>query len=380
MLMFSEPTIYRPSQPDGRHFVFVYIDGKRFRFYNGKAISINCNPNKGKTRKDREKALSFLCYHLKKKLEQGWRPDQQTNQPKKAAATACGRAFQQLKTEIEQEAVSSLYRRDLLAVCERFASYLKKNKRDAAPLPSLTSDHVDEFLRPFRTTATNYMNRRRTLSSLFARLIAMKMLDSNPVKDTGKMKQTAHLNLPYKEGQLQKVLQFVRERHEDVYLCCLLMYGCLLRPHQEIRLLRRSHFDEGFTKISLSGDQNKSRRIRTVLVPSYVQEELIRRSIPELEEGINLFTRGTGVFNVSYFNTAWSRIKEDMLREGFISKDHTLYSFRHTAAVNMYLKTKDPYKIQQAFGHSSLRVTLLYLRNLGLVVDTTLEDLPELSM
>ncbi|WP_298737263.1 tyrosine-type recombinase/integrase [uncultured Chitinophaga sp.] len=376
--MFLEPRIHRPSQPDGRYFVFAHIEGKRFKLYNGRALSINCNPNKAKTDKDREKALSMLCYHLKKKLEQGWRPDQQTDQPKKAAAISSGRAFQQLKTQIEQEAVSSLYRRDLLALCERFASYLKKNKREATPLSSLTSDHMDEFLRPFRTTATNYMNRRRTLSSLFARLIAMKMLSSNPVKDTGKLKQIAYLNLPYKQGQLQKVLQFVRERHEDVYLCCLLMYGCLLRPHQEIRLLRRGHFDEGITKISLSGEQNKSRRIRTVLVPLYVQEELIRRGIPEFEEGVNLFTRGTGVFNASYFNTAWSRIKEDMLREGLISESHTLYSFRHTAAVNMYLKTKDPYKIQQAFGHSSLRVTLLYLRNLGLVVDTSLEDLPEL--
>jgi integrase len=63
-----------------------------------------------------------------------------------------------------------------------------------------------------------------------------------------------------------------------------------------------------------------------------------------------------------------------------ITTDHTLYSFRHTAAVNMYLKTKDPYKIQQAFGHSSLRVTLTYLRNLGLVVDASLEDLPEFPL
>ena len=221
------------------------------------------------------------------------------------------------------------------------------------------------------------MNRRRGLASLFSRLVTKKIIPSNPVHQTSKQKEVCNLNLPYKNDQLMKVMDCLKEKHPQLHLCCLLMYGCMLRPHQEIRMLSRGNFDAGFSKISLSGSQNKSRRNRTVPVPVYVQDAIKSLGVDRLEEGHNIFSTTVQPYNLSFFNTAWSRIKEGLVKNGIISQNHTLYSFRHTAAVNMYLKTKDPFKIQQAFGHSSLRVTLTYLRNLGLMVDTSLADLPE---
>ena len=67
-----------------------------------------------------------------------------------------------------------------------------------------------------------------------------------------------------------------------------------------------------------------------------------------------------------------------MVNEGLISINHTLYSFRHTAAINLYMKTKDLYKVQQAMGHSSMSVTLTYMRSLGLINALGTEDIPEL--
>ena len=57
---------------------------------------------------------------------------------------------------------------------------------------------------------------------------------------------------------------------EAKFLCCLLTYGCLLRPHREIRLLTWGDFDEQLTRISLSGSRNKSGRNRIVPIPDYV--------------------------------------------------------------------------------------------------------------
>ena len=37
----------------------------------------------------------------------------------------------------------------------------------------------------------------------------------------------------------------------NLHLCCLLTYGCLLRPHREIRLLTWEDYEE-LTRISLS--------------------------------------------------------------------------------------------------------------------------------
>ena len=53
-------------------------------------------------------------------------------------------------------------------------------------------------------------------------------------------------------------------------------YGCLLRPHREIRELTWEDFSEDLTYIHLSGNRNKSGRNRIVPVPSYIRDLLIK--------------------------------------------------------------------------------------------------------
>jgi integrase len=50
---------------------------------------------------------------------------------------------------------------------------------------------------------------------------------------------------------------------------------------------------------------------------------------------------------------------------GLVYEDQTPYSFRHTAAVDLYRRTKDVYLLQKLLGHSTIVVTLKYLRSLG---------------
>ena len=68
-----------------------------------------------------------------------------------------------------------------------------------------------------------------------------------------------------------------------------------------------------------------------------------------------------------------------MLKLKLVLKNHTLYSFRHTAVVNVYRKTKDLHILQQMLQHSNMIVTLNYLRGLGEVNDEQLKNsMPEL--
>jgi len=380
--MFTEPEIISSSDLSTRAYVKVYIDGERHRFYNGKELGIKCNPNRANSIAERAKALNYLLYQLKKKLEKGWLPNQEpspSSQPTKAIISS-GQAFGDLISEIEQESISDDYKRDLRNLNGHFIDYLNSKGLAKLPLEGITPEQIEGFLKRFNSSATNYMSRRRTLSALFFRVKGKKLVEINPTQETKRLKEVHHLNVPFRKAQMKQVLDYVKERHANVYMCSLLMYGCLLRPHEEIRFLVRGSFDEGITKISLGGDQNKGKKIRSVFVPDYVREELLKHNILSLREDMNIFTQSIDAFNKSYFNTAWTRIKADLLKQDMITENHTLYSFRHSAAVNMYLKTRDPFKVQRALGHSSLLVTLVYLRSLGLVIDSSLDDLPELPI
>lgn len=87
----------------------------------------------------------------------------------------------------------------------------------------------------------------------------------------------AVLHATYSQTQLKEVLSFLKTAHENLYLCCLISYGCFLRSHIEVRNLKGSHFKADFTEIHLSGNENKSGRVRIVAIPDYVREQNIDR-------------------------------------------------------------------------------------------------------
>ncbi len=54
---------------------------------------------------------------------------------------------------------------------------------------------------------------------------------------------------------------------------------------------------------------------------------------------------------------------------------YNVYSFRHTGAIEIYKRTGSLSKLQKAMGHSSLKVSLTYLRGLE-VAELTESDMP----
>jgi integrase len=58
-----------------------------------------------------------------------------------------------------------------------------------------------------------------------------------------------------------------------------------------------------------------------------------------------------------------------------IKQGQTLYSFRHTGAIEIYQRTDSLTKLQKAMGHSSINVSLTYLRGLE-IAELTEDDMP----
>lgn len=376
--MHSEPVIVSAGNIKKRSYVKVYVDGKRYRLYNGKPLGITCNPNHSKSLKQRDKALQTLQYESKKKLEAGWSPWLNYQAKTCIKAISAAEAIETVQTFIEREDISDLYKRDLKQVGEKFLLFLQAANLENFPVTDIDEKSIVDFLQQFKSSATHYMNQRRNLSAFFSRLDAMKTLKKNLLLSTSLMKQRTSLHKAFRKDQMLDILGKLKERNSCLYVCALLMYGCMLRPHQEIRHLKKGNFSDDLSVITLSGYANKSKRIRVVKVPLYVRNALVDIGLSSIESQTNIFTKQEHPFNESYFNCIWTRIKSAMLKERLLEADHTLYSFRHTAAVNIYMKSKDPYKIQQLFGHGSLTVTLTYLRSLGLVNLLSEDDLPEL--
>ena len=102
-------------------------------------------------------------------------------------------------------------------------------------------------------------------------------------------------------------------------------------------------------------------------MPIYIRELLIKGHSQH-----NIFTGTTKPLNNDYFKTIWGRFKRvsKLLEQG-----QTLYSFRHSGAIEIYKRTGSLSKLQKAMGHSSLAVSLTYLRGLE-VSELEEEDMP----
>ena len=85
-----------------------------------------------------------------------------------------------------------------------------------------------------------------------------------------------------------------------------------------------------------------------------------------------IFTNSPIEFNEDYFKTLWGRFKRV---SKLIEQDQTLYSFRHSGAIEIFKRTGSITKLQKAMGHSSINVSLTYLRGLE-IPEINEEDTP----
>jgi len=346
--MFTTPKIFVPKNPKDRAYIVYFYNGKRQREYNGNRLNLNLNPNSFSKPADKDRLLKKLQFEFNKALNQGWNPlAKQTEKPKLRDA------LELILSEKLESNLCDLYKRNLKAIHRMFVDFLKPAELNDV-CDSLELSRVEVFLNKFQTSERNYINRRRCLGMFFNEMVRKEFGTKNVIKNTKPAKAKASLHVPYSDNQLKTVLEYLKVNHPNLHLCCLLTYGCLLRPHHEIRLLKLRHIVKDFTQIQLSGSENKSKRVRTVHVPEYIQTALRERLNDLNNLDANIFTFTKQPFSVGYFNLMWGKAKIKMLKEKILEPNQTIYSFRHTAVINVYQKTKDLHIVQQLLQHSNM--------------------------
>ena len=134
-----------------------------------------------------------------------------------------------------------------------------------------------------------------------------------------------------------------------------------------MRELTWGDFSKELDYINSSGSRNKSGRNRIVPGPNFIKDYLIKGA-PE----VNIFTGTPISTNSDYFKTLWSRYKK---QSKILSEGQTLYSFRHSGAIEVYKRTSSLKKLQLVMGHTNLIVSMTYLGGLE-VSELKVEDMP----
>jgi integrase len=329
--------------------IIVYYNHKRHRYWNGKVINVNVKSTEDST-------LLKSAFELK--LREGWRPQQKIKLVEDVPLSVIKALKQGVKTK-EAQGCSKRFIKDAKRIVTLWKRYEREHKIKNLSLDNLKPFHIKNFLvRPNWSAKT-----QRTVKSTISPLLIEHK--PNLFQSIKLKKPTSTLHKPF--NNINEILEAIKAYNKQLYLCCLMTYGCLLRPHREIRELTWGDFSEDLKYINLSGHRNKSGRNRIVPVPLYIREILVKADLNN-----NIFSNKLQPLNKDYFKTLWSRFKK---QSNLIEQGQTLYSFRHSGAIEIFKRTGSLTKLQKAMGHSSINVSLTYLRGLE-VAELKETDMP----
>lgn len=252
--------------------------------------------------------------------------------------------FNSLMSAKLSEPLSKKYRKALYDLASMLRQRLVKSG-------DINTEYIDSLILK-HTNNTSFNTTRRHIN-----VLVNYLHDNGFPIDKSKLKarkQEEALHKPIDD--IASMLELVKSFNYNLYVCCLLTYGCLLRPHKEIRMLKWGDFSDSLSFIRLSGGRVKSKRNRLVPVPLYVRKELAKGQYDS-----NIFSDSEKAYGASYFSGLWKRFKRHNKN---IEDGITLYSFRHTGAMEIYKRTGSLHKLQKAMGHSTINVSITYLRGL----------------
>ena len=332
-----------------KNYINVYVNNSRKRFWNGRSIGVNI---------DSRENPELLKAAFELKLRDGWIPKLKKVSKKKRLETVLECILEGIEMK-KASHCSDRFIKDAIRVHKLWLRF--ENGNGKLKLEELNENHIRLFIVRENWSAKTQRTVKSTLSAV------LNSFKPNLISLVKLKKPLSLLHKPISD--INNLLNEIKVYNPNLHLCCLLTYGCLLRPHREIRELKWRDFSDDLSQINLSGNRNKSGRNRIVPVPIFIREILIKG-----DSDRNIFSNTTEPYNDEYFKTLWSRFKRasKLLEDG-----QTLYSFRHSGAIDIFKRTGSITKLQKAMGHSSMNVSLTYLRGLE-IGELKEEDMPVL--
>lgn len=213
-------------------------------------------------------------------------------------------------------------------------------------IDELTKVHLEAALSGNSWTNTTYNNNLTFIRSIFNFLISAGVLKENPARKIKPLPATVTRHRYFDAAVWEKIK---KKSPADLLEFILFMYHTGTRPNEA----RQIKYED------IQGDQ--------LLVPSPVSKTRKARYIPLSKYMQKKYSRGKGFIfgtSVNHFNQKFQVVKKELK----LDKDFTLYSIKHTRAVHMARAGASPYEIMQLFGHTSLDMTVKYLRDLGMMI------------
>lgn len=250
-------------------------------------------------------------------------------------------------------------------------------------LREVKKDFVNRYLNYLRIDREvgnkTYNLRVATMRSSINTLMSLDhdLYKRNPFAGISELKVITHKHAAYTNDQLLLLYDSMKEKKEDHVLFFIQwIYFTLARP-KELRNVKIGHIDMAMRRILFVGDHAKTDIEEYVSIPDDFAEIIESSGIMKYPANYYVFsnydkkahTPGPRRVGINVF---YKRIVKHLKSTGLhnLNPNFSLYSFKHSGAIGLYLATKDPYLVMKQCRHRTLEQTMEYLRELGLFVQS----------
>jgi hypothetical protein len=216
----------------------------------------------------------------------------------------------------------------------------------------------------------SFNHHRNTLSTAFNFLVKMELLPRNPMKSIDVRKVApSPMHRPYTDAQRMAVRdELLRRGDEQMLLFISFIYYCFIRSGGELRLLRVGDLHPRTVLVPASTAKND--KPEHVAIPVQLESMLTKLGIRDFPAEYYIFThRGhPGPLPVGpYFFPKHHRAL--LIALGITDPAYTIYGYKHTGAINLYLATDNIELVRRHCRHDNAATTTNYLRGLGVITD-----------
>jgi hypothetical protein len=249
---------------------------------------------------------------------------------------------------------------------------LKGKPINSKPFSLITTSDVFLFMEDQcksrgNKTYNNYLN---LISSVFNFFIRLELLQKNPCRSLSRKRvEPSERHYPYTDEQRKKIKEKILEMGDHQLLLFIsFIYYTFTRNGKELRMLRVRDIKE--KTIFIPSDRSKNDKGEHIPIPQGLEQLIQRYKLRSYPPDYYVFTLknepGETPTGVNYF---YKRHKAILTKLKMTDQHYTVYSYKHTGAINLYNATLDIELVRRHCRHHHAAQTATYLRKLGVLRD-----------
>lgn len=255
-----------------------------------------------------------------------------------------------IKKWLKKESMSYILPEDFTPVlCRRLCNYLLEDKKYKG---STFNDHRKNFI------------------ALFNAMMDEEVITKNPFKKISPVRAEVGMNVPFTPKELKKINETLILKNYRLYLFTQFIYFCYIRPIEILRL-KVSNINVKDRQIMVYGNQSKNAKQQAVEIPDSFLPIVREMKLEDYPGEYYLFGKNLVPSEKPFSRNTVSKYFKVQVKDEFkLSKEKTLYSFKHTGCCAAYNEGIPMLNIMRQCRHHSISETENYLRSLGLIRNT----------